>query len=148
MNTLTKLKLTNATRKPVEETPEQRMRRRMIAHLSEQLEMAKALVEGRIYSATRSIKQKDENGATVTIERAKRLRPAYWHDLGGRWFLELRYANAVLVLGKDQTAIEVGTKDRLVPTIETVIEAVKAGELDQAMQAALATRRKKSEKPA
>jgi hypothetical protein len=142
MNTLTKLKLTNATRKPVEETPEQRMRGRMIAHLSEQLEMAKAIIEGRTYSATRTIRQKDEHGQSVTVERAKRLRPAYWHDLSGKWFLELRYANAVLVLGKDQTAIEVGAKDRLVPTIETVIEAVKAGELDEAMKAALATRKK------
>lgn len=52
MSTLTKLKLANASRKPVEETPEERMRGRMVAHLTEQLEMAKALVEGRAYKAT------------------------------------------------------------------------------------------------
>lgn len=139
---LTKLKLSNANRKPVEETPEQRMRNRMVAHLSEQLEMAKAMISGGTYAATRVVKQKDENGNSVTVERAKRLRPAYWHDLTGKWFIELRYANAVLMLGKDQSAIEVGAKDRLVPTIETVIEAVKAGELDEAMKAALATRKR------
>lgn len=66
----------------------------------------------------------------------------YWHDLSGKWFIELRYANAVLALGKDQNAIEVGTKDKLVPTIQTVIDAVKAGELDAAMKAALAARKK------
>lgn len=53
MSTLTKLKLANASRKPVEETPQERMRSRMTEHLTEQLAMATALVEGRPYAATR-----------------------------------------------------------------------------------------------
>ena len=60
MSTLTKLKLANASRKPVEETPEQRIRSRMTEHLTEQLAMATALVEGRPYAATRSVRQKDD----------------------------------------------------------------------------------------
>jgi hypothetical protein len=47
MSTLTKLKLANASRKPVEETPQERMRSRMTEHLTEQLAMATALVENR-----------------------------------------------------------------------------------------------------
>lgn len=100
MSTLTKLKLANASRKPVEETPEERMRNRMVAHLTDQLEMATALAEGRPYKATRTVREKGEDGATVTVEREKRLRPWYWHDLSGKWFIELRYANTVLALGK------------------------------------------------
>lgn len=144
MSTLTKLKLANASRKPVEETPEQRMRGRMLVHLTEQLEMATALVEGRAYKATRTVREKGEDGATVTVELEKRLRPWYWHDLTGKWFIELRYANTVLALGKDQNAIEIGTRDKLVPTIQTVIDAVSAGELDAAMKAALSMRKKPS----
>ncbi|HLO76814.1 MAG TPA: hypothetical protein VK196_10210 [Magnetospirillum sp.] len=53
MSILTKLKLANASRKPVEETPEERMRNRMVAHLTEQLEMATALAEGRAVIAHR-----------------------------------------------------------------------------------------------
>jgi len=142
MATLTKLKLTSANRKPVEETPEQRMRNQLLEHLREQLEMARALNEGRVFKAMRTVRQKDEAGNSVSVEREKRLRPWYWHDLDGKWFLELRHSNVVLALGKDQNAIEAGTKDKLVPTIETVMEAVKAGELDEAMKAALATRKK------
>lgn len=142
MATLTKLKLTSANRKPVEETSEQRMRNRMLEHLGEQLEMARALIEGRVFKATRTVRQKDDAGNAVSVERDKRLRPWYWHDLDGKWFLELRHANVVLALGKDQNAIEVGAKDKLVATIETVMEAVKAGELDAAMKAALASRKK------
>ncbi len=48
----------------------------------------------------------------------------------------------MLAPGKDQNAIEVGAKDKLVPTIQAVIDAVKAGELDAAMNAALAARKK------
>ena len=142
MSTLTKLKLANASRKPVEETPQERMRSRMTEHLTEPLAMATALVENRPYAATRTVTKKNEDGSTVTVERDKRLRPWYWHDLSGKWFLELRYANTVLSLAKDQNAIEIGTKDKLVPTIQTVIEAVKAGELDAVMNAALASRKK------
>ncbi|WP_096702508.1 DUF6641 family protein [Magnetospirillum sp. 15-1] len=142
MSALTKLKLANASRKPVEETPEERMRNRMVAHLTEQLAMATALIECRSYTATRTVTKKNDDGSAVTVERDKRLRPWYWHDLSGKWFLELRYANTVLSLAKDQNAIEVGTKDKLVPTIQTVVEAVKAGELDAAMNAALASRKK------
>jgi len=104
--------------------------------------MARALNEGRVFKAMRTVRQKDEAGNSVSVEREKRLRPWYWHDLDGKWFLELRHSNVVLALGKDQNAIEAGTKDKLVPTIETVMEAVKAGELDEAMKAALATRKK------
>lgn len=142
MSTLTKLKLANASRKPVEETPQERMRSRMTEHLTEQLAMATALVENRPFAATRTVTKKSDDGSTVTVERDKRLRPWYWHDLSGKWFLELRYANTVLSLAKDQNAIEIGTKDKLIPTIQTVIEAVKVGELDAAMNAALASRKK------
>lgn len=60
----------------------------------------------------------------------------------GKWFIELRYANTVLALSKEQNAIEIGTKDKLVPTMQTIIDAVKAGGLDAAMKAALAARKK------
>jgi len=88
------------------------------------------------------VRQKDDTGNSVSVEREKRLRPWYWHDIDGKWFLELRHGTVVLTLAKDQNAIKVGTKDKLVTTIETVMEAVKAGELDAAMNVALASRKK------
>ncbi len=142
MATLSKLKLTTAQRRAADETPEQRMRARMVEHLTEQLEMAKALVENRAFKAVRTVREKDATGNTVTVQKDKRVRPMWWVTLEGKFMLELRYANAVLTLGKDSNAIEVGGRDKLVGVIETVIEAVKAGELDAAMNAALASRKK------
>jgi hypothetical protein len=70
MSTLTKLKLANASRKPAEETPRERMRSRMTEHLTEQLAMATALVEGRPYAATRTVTKKNEDGSTMSWSRA------------------------------------------------------------------------------
>ncbi|TAN46114.1 MAG: hypothetical protein EPN26_15790 [Rhodospirillales bacterium] len=144
MATLSKLKLVTAQRRAADETPEQRMRSRMIEHLTEQREMALAMVEGRVFKATRTVREKDATGNMVMVQKDKRLRPIWWATLEGRFMLELRYANAVLTLGKDSNAIEVGGRDKLVGVIETVIEAVNAGELDAAMNAALASRKKPS----
>lgn len=146
MPALTKLKLSSTTRTTADASPEQRMRSRLLEHLTQQLEMANALMEARPFKVVQSVRQKTEDGQVVTVEREKRLRPWYWHDVTGKWFLEVRYANKTLLLGKDQNAIEVGPKDNLVPTIQTVIEAVEAGELDAAMKAVLAQRKKPGKK--
>jgi len=142
MATLSKLKLTTAQRRNADETPEQRMRARMVEHLTEQLDMAKALVEDRPFKAVRTVREKDADGNTVTVQKDKRVRPMWWVTLDGKFMLEIRFANKVLTLSKDSNAIEVGGRDKLPSVIETVIEAVKAGELDAAMNAALASRKK------
>ena len=58
-------------------------------------------------------------------------------DISGVWFLEVRYGARALKLNKSgATSIVVGERDKLVDTIRTVIEAVRAGELDAAIEAA------------
>lgn len=56
------LKLTNAMRQDNAETMEQRLRRRLIERLGEQLEMAKAELEGADYRKTRRIYITAEDG--------------------------------------------------------------------------------------
>ena len=112
-----------------------------------QIAAVSAAINGQPFK--RTVQRYINNGETGNREQTAvemRFRPWWWKDQAGTVFLELRYANSVLVLGKDQSAIEVGTKDKLVPTIETVVEAVKAGELDAAMTAALASRKKPGKK--
>ena len=53
-----------------------------------------------------------------------------------KWFMELRYGGKALKLSGDRTAVEVGDKAKLVETVATLIEAVKAGKLDKALLAA------------
>ena len=60
--------------------------------------------------------------------------------------LQLRYGNKPLQITAKEGTIEVGTLDKLPETIDTVIEAVKAGELDKQLKAALGERRLKLRK--
>lgn len=137
MSTLGKLKLTNVARKREDTTVEERMRSRMLGSLAEQHALAKALIDGTSYTVKRTRYETGEDGERKTVERDKRLRAWFWHDVTGKWYFELRYANSTLMLSENKASIEVGTKDKLVGTIETVIEAVKAGEIDAAMKDAL-----------
>jgi hypothetical protein len=108
--------------------------------LDEQLAMAKALLAGEPYSATRKVWVADEDGTKRRVDREKRANVWYWNDISGKFWFELRYGAQKLELAKGKHAIEVGTKDRLVTVIETVIEAVKNGELDAALTGAAAVK--------
>lgn len=139
---LSKLKLSNATRKPAEQTPEQYMRSLLVAHLTEQREMAAAMLQGRVYQRMHAAHMMDpETGNKITTQRPARLRAWYWQDSAGKWFIELRYGNNVLALAKDKFAVEVGPRENLEETIKALIEAVQAGELDAAMKTAVEKRK-------
>ena len=48
----------------------------------------------------------------------------------GNCLFAIRYGSRVLEIEKGKTAVVVGKPDQLVPTIETIITAINAGELD------------------
>ena len=50
--------------------------------------------------------------------------------VAGAVVLTVRYGAKPIEFERGKTAIAVGKKDKLIPTIETVIAAVEAGELD------------------
>ena len=71
----------------------------------------------------------------------KRFCAWFWHDISGVWFLEVRYGARALKLDKSgATSIVVGEQENLVDIIGTVIEAVRAGELDALIEEAAGTR--------
>ncbi len=55
--------------------------------------------------------------------------------------LTLRYGNRPLAITGDKSTIEIGTLDKLPKIIDTIIEAVKAGELDKQLNAVSPHRR-------
>lgn len=60
--------------------------------------------------------------------------------------LTLRYGNRPLAITGDKSTSEIGALDKLPKIIDTIIEAVKAGELDKPLNAAMAERRLKLKK--
>jgi hypothetical protein len=101
-------------------------RNKLIVQLQQQI----ALVKDPQFTLTRQKWIADEQGVKQLRELRKRVR-AWWRaDAMGAVVLTVRYGAKPIEFEKGKAAIAVGKKERLIPTIETVIGAVEAGELD------------------
>jgi hypothetical protein len=147
MSHLTKLKLTDKTRTDVEMNPEDLLRSKLITRLLEQKELVEADLKGEHLTKTRfKFVTDSETGESNRIEVQKQLRRWWWKDEDGGVMLTLRYGNRSLAIAEGKSTIEIGTLDKLPKIIDTIIEAVKAGELDKQLNAAMAERRLKLKK--
>lgn len=117
-------------------TPEAKRREKLINRLQIQLEMATALVNGESYTCYKEKWQKnEETGQQEKVKVAKKVSP-WFYAKGGKYYLEVRYANKPLELSKGNHAIEVGDKEHLPMVFQTVIDAAANGELDKALEVA------------
>lgn len=115
-------------------TPEAKRRDKLISRLQIQLEMATAMVNGESYTCYKEKWQKnEETGQQEKVKVAKKVSP-WFYAKGGKYYLEVRYANKPLELSKGNHAIEIGEKENLPATIQTVIDATANGELDKAIE--------------
>ncbi len=93
------------------------------------------------FQTTKRITRTGANGELERVTVPKRFCAWFWHDISGVWFLEVRYGARALKLDKSgATSIVVGEQENLVDIIGTVIEAVRAGELDALIEEAAGTR--------
>ncbi|NIF55567.1 DUF6641 family protein [Burkholderia sp. Ax-1724] len=111
-------------------------RNRLIAQIWEQTELAKAQQAGTSFAPTkfRSVKNA-ETGERRNVEVPKRVRAWWWTAENGRVHMVVKYGAKTLELAKGKQAIEVGTLDELIPTLDTLKTAVTAGELDTQIEA-------------
>jgi hypothetical protein len=119
-------------------------RNKLIVRLQQQI----GLVQDPQFTLTRQKWIADEAGVKQLRELKKRVR-AWWRtDPTGAVVLTVRYGAKPIEFAPGKAAIDVGKKEKLIPTIETVIAAVKAGELDtilgQMSKSAVVTRGKKA----
>ena len=112
-------------------------RNKLLQKLMEQRELAAALEQGQHYAPKRLRSLRDEDtGARVVKEVAVRIKPWFWTGEKGECLLAINYGSKQIELQKGKTAIDVGGTDKLVTVLETVITAVKNGELDVQIEAA------------
>lgn len=135
MSILAKLNLTQLKR-PTSKSPQDKRRDNLIQKLEEQSALAEHEVKGTKYSVTKNAWTRDEAGNKTRITRDKLIRPWYFAD-GTGMSLTIRYGARVLDLGKGKKAIAVGSVKDIPEVIAAVINAVKQGELDLAMDAAV-----------
>ena len=134
------------TTREVKDTDKTEVRReKLLCNLAEQGDIAKAMLEGKEYVAVREVAQKDALGNTVFVEKQKRIKQWFYTNNGKNWFLEVRYGNKALELAEGKTAIAIQSKDKIVRTIEKIIEAVIAKELDTAIAKAVSKRNAKKQ---
>jgi hypothetical protein len=100
------------------------------AKIMDRLKQQIALALDPNYTLTRQKWVKGENGMKELREAPKKVRPWWRTDATGNVVLTVRYGAKPVEFEKGKAAIAVGKKDKLIPTIETVIAAVGAGELD------------------
>ena len=101
-------------------------RNKLIVRLQQQI----ALAQDPNFTLTRQKWIADEAGVKQLRELKKRVR-AWWRtDPTGAVVLTVRYGARVIEFAPGKAAIAVGKREKLNSTIETVILAVEAGELD------------------
>jgi hypothetical protein len=100
------------------------------AKIIDRLKQQAQLAQDPNYTLSRQKWVKSENGVKELREVPKKVIPWWRTDATGNVVLTVRYGAKPIEFEKGKAAIAVGKKDKLIPTIETVIAAVEAGELD------------------
>ena len=127
---ITTLKLT-AARKARAMPDVVKRRNKLLLKLSEQRALAAALQTGVHYSPKRLRSFTDINtGQRIVKEVPVRIKPWFWTGERGETLLCVNYGSKQIEIAKGKTAIEVGTDANLITVLDTVIAAVKNGELD------------------
>ena len=113
------------------------MRRNKLANkIEEQLQLAQAQKDGRLYAPKRIKNVTNEAGERVAVETLKRVKEWYWTTANNKINLSVRYGSKTLELSKGKNAIELSTGDELISTLVSLKEAVLEGELDEAINTA------------
>jgi uncharacterized protein with PhoU and TrkA domain len=101
------------------------------AKLVRRLEQQKQLVLDPNYLEPVSKWVRNEAGTKELVKLQKRVRPWWKEDVLGTLGLTVRYGSKAIEFEKGKTAIVVPNRDQLIATIDTVISAVRGGELDE-----------------
>ena len=133
---LNTLKLTSARKTRALPTVVKR-RNKLLIKLGEQRMLADAQSQGLHYTPTRYRSFKDaDTGARISKQVPVRIKPWFWTGEKGECLLAINYGSKQIELQKGKTAIDVGDVANLCAVLDTVIDAVRNGELDPQIETA------------
>ena len=125
----------------VAQSPALHRRSKLLDRLHEQRELARCMIEGVTFSATKDKQIVDaETGEKRKVTLPKRVK-AWFYNQQQNWFFEVRYGNQPIEFAKGKTAIQIDKREKLLATIDTVIEAANAGELDELLMSVTKTKK-------
>lgn len=129
MSVIAKLKLV-ASKRERNLSPIIVRRNKLAAKIEEQLQLATAQKEGRLYAPKRIKNVTNAEGERVAVETTKRVKEWYWTTPANKINLCVRYGSKTLELSKGKNAIELSSGEELLSTLSMLKDAVIAGELD------------------
>jgi hypothetical protein len=133
MSVIAKLKLV-ASKRERNLSPIVHRRNKLIAKIEEQLLLATAQKEGRLYAPKRIKNVTNAEGERIAVETTKRVKEWYWKTPNNKINLSVRYGSKTLTLNsKGANAIELSSGEELLSTLSILKDAVIAGELDDAI---------------
>ena len=101
-------------------------REKLIARLEDQ----KTLAKDPTFAPTITRSVKNAEGVKEKVQLKKPLRPNWRTDGKGAIVLTVRYGFKTIEFEKGKAGITVASKEKLIGVIDTLIAAVRAGELD------------------
>ncbi|MGV9008070.1 hypothetical protein [Brevundimonas sp.] len=140
MSLLKSLKLSAAKPQAQPANPQDRNREKLRGYLAEQRALIAATVAGKPYAAFRTVTKTDEAGNRTRVEAPRAVRKGWFMGEGGKAFFQLRYGGRPLELAKGMSAVEADNVEGLTAIIDTLDQAVQAGEFDAAVAAAAQAR--------
>lgn len=129
MAALQGLKLITAKRQTAI-NPVQFRRNKLSQRVQEQIALAQAAVEQRIYVKQRQRSVKDSSGIRNTITTQVRVKQWWWTQDNGKLALSIRYGSKIIALSPKCNAVECSTLTDVVAALTIIKAAVDAGELD------------------
>lgn len=141
MSILSKLTLTaTSPREPI--TPLARKRIKLLHKLEQQIETAEAEARDEVFmEEIKRWVRNEETGAKNLITQTKPVRKWWWQNQHGAWMISLRDGNRLIPLTEDKTSVEVGSLEQMVTSLQTLRDAVIAGELDQQLETLISSRK-------
>lgn len=134
MSALNGLKFVAATR-PAQVAPVQLRRNKLSNAIWQQMQLAKALAEGKTYAPTRYKTVRDIEGNSKSVEVPKRIKRWWWVSEAGKVVFNVRYGTKTIELAKGKAACEVATGEELLTALETIKQAVEQGAYDTQINA-------------
>src|ERR1700678_2194358 len=104
-------------------TPEQNRRNKLIAHLREQLEMAKADMAGTAYSVKKRRWELTEDGRKLMIEADKRLKRWWTKNWDGSLVLAVRWGSKLMEFERGKAGIAAMDIKAMLTILERLITA-------------------------
>ena len=140
MSYLSKLTVKTVKRTNAKDPVTQR-RQKLIAAIEEQLKVAEAALTGEIYEVRRKAWAKNEQGEKVLVERMRKVR-AWFFEQDGGWYVQCKYGSKPLALGKGNAVFVKALAD-VEGALQTLYAAAAGGELDDAISAAVQSKKSK-----